>query len=387
MRHGTSLAFVCLAFACLIFGTLAVGRTDERSVEVVLTPQGAVDEASTSIMRREASHPALLQKSSAEPDDSFNPPPEDTDPTAEEEEPYRRPDPNTDSVDESADRELNEDPTGPPEQPPPSSLNSLDQEPEDGGEGADGLEGLPAHQVVGPRGYRGPRAPPGPPGVAGGPGAPGPVGDPGAVIQGIRGPPGPQGKVGEMGIPGPQGPMGPQGLVGPRGSGEDGAKTVYTKLQGLARKSEAVGEAGEASAAIIADTLAQLEEQIKKDQLFVGTNKQTVKDLENRLDQNSLLITNAQGQAETGAQAMMAGAAMRRGLTENARKVALDLEKEVKEAKLQEEEMRRQECAKPEPTIEGCPPKESESGSQRRSGGTLVGTTLCLSVAFLGFNF
>lgn len=177
----------------------------------------------------------------------------------------------------------------------------------------------------GPKGWPGHLGNPGLQGPAGARGPPGPQGETGRELVGAPGLMGAAGLTGRSGPVGPPGPRGPFGYPGPDGEGEKEGKKLYGNLQGLVRKEEAVAESSEATSQILADSLIKLEEQITSDSSAVATSTQDVMNLQKRLDQNTMLISNAASQARVGAKAILAGATHRRAITGEANRASQEV--------------------------------------------------------------
>lgn len=264
MARASCRAAAVLALASRVS---AVGRPEDHAVEVVLGPQGAIDESPASMMRRE-----LVQ--------------------------------------------------------PPTSVGVLAEV---------GAEGAPGH-----------RGPAGDPGAVGVPGPPGPEGKPGVLVHGVDGPRGPNGNRGPAGPGGSDGVPGPPGPPGPTGAGEAEATKLFGHLEALQHKGDGVAQSSKASIELATGTLGQLEEQLKADESVVHGTGEEVVALQHRLDQNSLLITNAAAQARGGSSAIIEGAKERKAAEAKYNLASAELRRQKLESGLQEAEAARLACEDPD---------------------------------------
>lgn len=191
-----------------------------------------------------------------------------------------------------------------------------------GPRGAPGPAGSPGRRMsareVGPPGWKGAVGVQGAMGEIGARGPPGPEGYPGRAIPGEPGNPGEPGKTGPAGATGPAGPPGPPGHPGEPGRGNAETKKLYGKLQGVMHQAEAVTEASEASHTIMGEALDRMDPEIQATLDGTEDGIGTLEELRARLDQNTVLISNAAAQAKADARAILSDAYDRRKMAAEA---------------------------------------------------------------------
>lgn len=164
---------------------------------------------------------------------------------------------------------------------------------------------------------------------------------------------------------------------------------LYDHLEALQHKADAVAQSSKASMEVTTNTLGQLEDQLKADVKDVQGTGEEVVALQHRLDQNSLLISNAAAQARGGSSAIVEGAKQRKAAEAKAGLASADLRRQKLENGLQEAEAARLACEDPDDLPPGVDcattlPKTAPRGAAVKPGAlSLPAGVICLATFWL----